>query len=168
MNRMKQVVCLTAAMLAVTASSAWGASIYYEGQAVPTDVPPLMIEGRTMVPLRLLESLGDIVVDWQQERRIAVVVTGTPDNVTAIGVPIDKQQAFMMTGTLADFDAIGGMSDQIDWNRVTTIPLDVPAQIIDGRTMVPLRMISETLGYQVQWEASTETVTIAAPAAVAE
>ncbi|MEW6230659.1 MAG: copper amine oxidase N-terminal domain-containing protein, partial [Bacillota bacterium] len=36
--------------------------------------------------------------------------------------------------------------------------LDVPAQIIDGRTMVPVRFVSETLGAEVDWHSETSTV----------
>jgi len=38
--------------------------------------------------------------------------------------------------------------------------LDVPPQIINGRTMVPVRFISEGLGAEVGWEDKTKTVTI--------
>ena len=69
-----------------------------------------------------------------------------------------------MTGTLAEFDAIGVSTDNIDWERVQIIPLDVPAQIVEGRMMVPLRLISEAMGYQVTWDSVTETVLIVPPA----
>lgn len=37
---------------------------------------------------------------------------------------------------------------------------DVPAQIIEGRTMVPLRFVAEVLGAEVGWDGKTYTVTI--------
>ncbi len=40
------------------------------------------------------------------------------------------------------------------------ISLDVPPQIINGRTMVPIRFVSENLGAEVGWESNTKTVTI--------
>ena len=40
------------------------------------------------------------------------------------------------------------------------IPLDVPAMIIQGSTMVPLRFMSEALGADVNWQAHTNTVRI--------
>lgn len=40
---------------------------------------------------------------------------------------------------------------------------DVPAQIINGRTMVPLRAIAEYFGKAVNWDAKSNTVTIAGP-----
>lgn len=41
-----------------------------------------------------------------------------------------------------------------------TVTLDVPAQIVDGRTMVPLRFIAESLGMEVHWDNATKTVHI--------
>jgi len=40
------------------------------------------------------------------------------------------------------------------------LQLDVPAQIINGRTMVPIRIIAEQFHVQVQWNNATRTVTI--------
>ena len=38
--------------------------------------------------------------------------------------------------------------------------LDVPAQIVSDRTLVPVRAISESFGYKVDWDAKTQGVTI--------
>lgn len=46
------------------------------------------------------------------------------------------------------------------WLNDTTVTLSVPAQSIDGRTMVPLRSVSESLGADVGWDPDTETITI--------
>ncbi|MDI9480080.1 MAG: copper amine oxidase N-terminal domain-containing protein [Bacillota bacterium] len=63
--------------------------------------------------------------------------------------------------------AIGGV-----WQAATPVKIvldgyelktEVPAQIIDGRTMVPLRVIAETLGAQVEWDADNYTVNIEPP-----
>jgi len=40
------------------------------------------------------------------------------------------------------------------------IEFDVPPQIIDNRTMVPLRAISEALDAKVEWDEQTQTITI--------
>ena len=45
----------------------------------------------------------------------------------------------------------------IDGKEITP---DVPAIIMDGRTLVPVRIVSETLGAEVAWDPSTYTVTI--------
>lgn len=149
------------------AMPAWGAGLYYEGHRVETDVPPMIVENRTLIPLKTLEAMGDVVVDWQEARQTAVVLTGTAEEVTALAVPIGSSRAYQMTGTVADFEAIGVSTDNIDWDRVQIITLDVPAQIVEGRTMVPLRLISEALGYKVTWDAITQTVLVE-PALAAE
>lgn len=48
-------------------------------------------------------------------------------------------------------------SDKLFNNGVQTI-LDVPAQIIDDRTMIPLRAIFEALGASVSWDGETQTI----------
>lgn len=42
-----------------------------------------------------------------------------------------------------------------------SISMDTPAQIINGRTMVPVRFVSEALGAKVSWDEKTSTVIIA-------
>jgi len=41
----------------------------------------------------------------------------------------------------------------------TALEFDVPPQVTDGRTLVPLRAIFEALGAEVNWNADTQTVT---------
>ncbi|MBI2874809.1 MAG: trypsin-like peptidase domain-containing protein [Firmicutes bacterium] len=52
----------------------------------------------------------------------------------------------------------------VDGREVAT---DIPPTIIDGRTMVPVRFVSEALGAEVQWDAGTRTVRIATPGSAA-
>jgi len=52
---------------------------------------------------------------------------------------------------------IGNKIAYVDGNQLT---LDVPPQIINGRTMVPVRFVSEGLGAEVGWDGTTKTVTI--------
>ena len=99
------------------------------------DVMPVIINGRTLVPLRgIFETLG-ARVSWEQETK------------TIIGSKNDKVIVLQADNLLA---SVGG-------NEVT---LDVPPQIISGRTMVPVRFISEALGAEVGWDNDTKTVSI--------
>lgn len=45
--------------------------------------------------------------------------------------------------------------------------LDVPAQILEGRTMVPLRFLSEAFGARVGWDGIQQLVSITYPVQVA-
>jgi hypothetical protein len=88
------------------------------------DVPPVVSQGRVLVPLRVIfEALG-AEVKWDGATRRA---TGTKENTTVI-LEIDNREA-LLNGKV--------------------VLLDVPAAVINGRTMVPARFIAESLGAEV-------------------
>lgn len=99
------------------------------------DVPPAIIEGRTLVPLRaIFQSLG-ADVKWDPETQI---ITANRHDKSIIL-------------------QLGNKSAVINGQQVT---LDVPPQSISGRTMVPARIIAEALGAGVLWEESSRAVLI--------
>jgi hypothetical protein len=99
------------------------------------DVKPITIDGRVLVPVRgVFEHMG-VNVDWEPANR-AVYATG---NNREVVLYVNKRVA------------------KVDGNDVT---LDVPAMIYAGRTMVPLRFISEAMGAEVAWMPATNTVAI--------
>ncbi len=103
---------------------------------------PQIVDGRTLVPVRFVsESLG-AVVEWNGETREVSIMDGTNNIVLEIDSP---------------YVVVNG--------KVET--LDVPAQIIDDSTMVPIRFVSETLGANVEWDGETRTVTIDKPMTIA-
>jgi hypothetical protein len=110
-------------------------TVLVNGQPLELDVPPLIEDGRTLAPVRAIaESLG-AVVDWDPvARRVEIVFN--EDVVTLI---IDSTDAYM-NGQLKK--------------------LDVPARIVDGRTLIPARFISESLHAEVDWDAVSRTVII--------
>jgi len=121
--------------LALTASAQEPVKVTIDGQFITVDVPPTIIDGRTLVPVRaIFESLG-VEVDWDESTR---TVIGTKGSIK-IELPIDNKYA--------------KKSGQ-------NIELDVPATIIDGRTLVPTRFIAESLGCNVDWDGNTRTVII--------
>ncbi len=110
-------------------------SVFVNGTRVNFDVAPTIIDGRTLVPLRaIFESLG-ATVEWDDFTK---TVTGTKDGTTI------KMTVGQNTFTVND--------------EVKT--LDVPSQIIDGRTLVPVRAISESFGVDVEWHAEIKTVCV--------
>ncbi|MFY9233509.1 MAG: copper amine oxidase N-terminal domain-containing protein [Fimbriimonadaceae bacterium] len=94
---------------------------------------PQMVRGRVMVPLRgVFEKIG-ATIEWFPAKNLVKATRGG----TTIECWIGKK-----------FAAVDG--DQT--------PLDVPAMILSGRTLVPLRFFSEALGARVSWNAGTWTV----------
>lgn len=101
-----------------------------------TGTQPMVVRGRAMVPLRgVLEQMGAFV-GWDQVTRTVFAQKSGTD----VQLPIGSQTA-----------TVNGR----------TVTLDVPAQIIGGSTMVPLRFLSEALGSEVAWDNGTRTVMIA-------
>ncbi len=96
---------------------------------------PLQMQGRTLVPVRgVLEKLGAEVA-WVPSTRSVIASTPSMDIQLHLG---DNQAT-------------------VNGKQVT---LDVPAQEINGHTMVPLRFLGEALGGVVKWDDATRTVTI--------
>jgi|GEM_PF-2912794 len=109
---------------AEAASSVKG--IVVNGETVRTDVAPVIENGRTLVPLRgVLEALGAQVY-WNESSRNAVAFLG--DSSVSV--------------TIGDYTA---------YSNGSPVALDVPAKIINDRTMVPIRFMAESLGYEVSF-----------------
>ncbi len=117
--------------------------VYIDGRLAHFDVPPTIIQGRVLVPLRgVFEQLG-ANVDYDARTQHIVAIRGTQIVELTIG------------------------SRQATVNGAPRL-LDVPAFTMGGCTMVPLRFISESLEADVQWNAASQTILIgtagAAPA----
>jgi len=109
-------------------------SIELDGNKLTLDTPPIIDNGRTLVPMRaIFEALG-AGVEWD----------GATSTVTASVGDTEIQLV------------IGGKA----FKNGTAVNLDVPAKLYEGRTMVPLRFVSESLGAKVDWDSSTQTIII--------
>ena len=127
-------------VLGVFASAALHANeigVTIDGVAVEFDGQlPTIVGGRTLVPVRgVFEALG-FDVAWNQDSATATLIN-------------------------ADFVVIITVGSDYFRTNGAEIPLDVPAQIIAGRTMLPIRAVVESVGYSVDWEQATSTVVIA-------
>lgn len=131
------------AILAATAVLGSGAAIAQQRISVIVDGSPVMfrgvgpqeVNGRVLVPLRgVLEQMG-AYVDWQPAGQLVTATKGDTDIQLRIGDRVAR----------------------VD-NRPVT--LDVPAMIVRGNTMVPLRFMSEALGAEVRWEPQQYAVLI--------
>ena len=99
------------------------------------DQPPIIYNDRTLVPLRAIFEALDAAVAWDDNTR---TVTAVRDGV-AVKFTIDAYQ-FYKNGEAID--------------------LDVPSMIVNDRTLVPVRAISEAFGCIVDWDGDTKQVII--------
>ena len=102
------------------------------------DQAPVAVDGRTLVPVRgVFEMLG-FDVDWDNATNTAIISSVDYEMRITIG-----SNVFTVNGTEHN--------------------LDVPAQSIGGRTMVPIRLPLESVGKEVDWNGATSTVIITVP-----
>jgi hypothetical protein len=99
------------------------------------DVPPVIINGQAYLPIRSVSESFGAAVDWDQE---SLTVTVSTEYAT-ITSRINNTTAY-----------IDGEPTQIDG----------PSLLLAGKTYVPLRFISESLGLQVDWHAPTQMIQI--------
>ena len=101
--------------------------VVVNGKQLILDVQPIILNDRVMVPLRAIFQELDLSLQWDELNKI---VTGTKEDIK-IELTIDQYIA-KVNGKL--------------------IKLDTPATIINGRTLVPIRFIAESLGCHVKWD----------------
>lgn len=132
---MKRILAtvLAAMMLATTANAV---ELYIDFTKLDPPMPPVIVDGSTLVPMRaIFEALG-ADVEWDAETRTAKGTRGD----TVVEIPIDSRTAY-----------VNGESKE----------LAVPAQLINNSTMVPARFVSESMGCVVTWNGETSTAAVA-------
>ncbi len=105
------------------------------GQHKTIDGKPFILEGRTYVPLRVVAEGFGADVTWVEQTKGINITLG------------DKVISMQIGSTRAMVN-----------NEI--VNLDAPPTIRNGRTFVPIRFVSETLGAEVEWIQSTRTVKI--------
>lgn len=121
-------------------------NIVIDGEELNLDVVPQIIDGRVMVPIRgVLENLGALV-KWDDETQ---TVSARKSSKT-VSLEIGSNDVTLDKGETNDDGSA----------KTETIQTDVAAQLVSDRTLVPLRVISEAMGYSVDWNDETYTVSI--------
>lgn len=144
---MKKIIAL--ALSAMMAVSAMGVTALADDEpikvlingselAIPEgDTQPFIDSDRTLVPMRaIFEALG-AQVNWDGETRTIV----SYDPISDVSITMQIDSATMFVGE-------------------TPIELDVPAKIVNDRTVVPVRAIAEGMSSKVDWDGATRTVTV--------
>ena len=108
------------------------------GVASQMDVAPVIVNDRTMVPVRFIAEAMGGTVDWNSDSQTAYITY----NGSLVEVPIQ-----------ADIILVNGEA----------VTIDTPSQIINDRTMIPLRAVAEGLGLDVGYDNNTRTITLTQP-----
>lgn len=134
--------------------------VILNGTELSLDIPPQTINDRTMVPMRaLFEVLGADVyfIDENENQFFKRIVAVKNDIKVFLAItPIANLNKEITRTYCKNFDEY--YLNSADYNPEMHIELDVAPIIIDGRTLVPLRAVSECLGVNVEWNDSLKTV----------
>jgi len=101
------------------------------------DVLPFIQDGRTLIPIRFIGDALGAEIDW---------TNATDDRPLIVHITLDGQTLNIPIGETTP--------------QLAELGLDVHAQIISGRTVVPLRFVSEFFGAVVYWDDETRSIEI--------
>lgn len=132
------LLVLISILLPTTISAEENISLIVNCNKIQMDVNPIIQNERTLIPIRALEKM-DFLVSWDDVNKKVKV---SKDN-SYLELQINNVEVIKNTN-----------------NVVEKLYLDTPPIIYNSRTMVPVRFISETMGYIVEWDGKTKTVTI--------
>ncbi|HCC07848.1 MAG TPA: hypothetical protein DEP72_06800 [Clostridiales bacterium] len=105
------------------------------GKQVDTEMPPIILNDRTLVPARdVFEKLG-AKVKWDEKYKQVYIIYGSK----TIILTINNKTAYI--------------------NQITS-ELDVPAKLINGKTMIPVAFVAKGLGFKVNWVEKTRIVEV--------
>ncbi|MCL6635019.1 MAG: copper amine oxidase N-terminal domain-containing protein [Peptococcaceae bacterium] len=114
---------------------AGGIKVFVRGQRPNFDVRPVIQNGRTLVPVRAISEALGAKVDYDPNNRKVFINNGSIN----IELTVDDDSA-----------VVNGRN----------VKLDQAATVVNGRTLVPLRFVSENFGARVDWDGETQTVTV--------
>jgi hypothetical protein len=117
---------------------------YVNDQLQMMDAAPIIENGRTLLPIRYVATPLGATVDWDPVQDMITVIL---DSKT-IQLWINQNTA-----------NVNGATVMIDPGNPDVTPIVVPP----GRTMLPLRFVSEQLGCQVDWDPAQQMVTVTYP-----
>ncbi|RNB91806.1 LysM peptidoglycan-binding domain-containing protein [Brevibacillus fluminis] len=110
-------------------------SLLIDGKGVVSDVKPTIQNGRMLVPIRAIAENTGAAVSYEDTTKTVTVTQGTNKILLYIG------------------KAIGYVNEK-------RVILDATPMISKGRTLIPLRFISQSLGYQVDWDKRAEVAIV--------
>ncbi len=141
------ITAVGAAGSAAAADSEKSIAVFVDNRTVCfEDQEPVIEDSRTLVPLRGVLEAMDARVEWNAEQR--KVTINSYDNRTRLVLTIDNPEIRKLNFiTVTD-------------SELEIVTTDVAPKIINDRTMIPLRVISENMNADVDWNAENYTVNI--------
>lgn len=115
-----------------------GNGTYVVNEEVRQDTAPYIKNGRTYLPLRYAAyavGIGDNSIYWEGTTKTAYLAK---DN-EIMSIRVGEMMIFKGT---------------------TVIITDAPAELVNGRVMLPLRSIAEALGCEVEWDGDNQRVIV--------
>lgn len=139
---MKRFIALiTALILLHTVGYCSGISVVIDNEPVAFDTAPIIYNERTMVPMRqIFEQLG-CGIEWLGESKTVIAAK----NNLLVAMQIGSNKV---------------IKTDIEKGTTEVIESDTAPIIHNERTMIPVRVISEALGYEVLWDAENNAVVI--------
>ncbi|WP_334072414.1 MULTISPECIES: stalk domain-containing protein [Paenibacillus] len=123
------------------APSAAPVNILLDGVRIQPAAAPKIVDGAVLVPMRGLFEAQGAKLAWDGGTKTVTATKGGAKLTYRLG------------------------ESQADLNG-RTMPVDVPGEVVDGHTLVPLRLVSEALGSTVVWEEDARTVRITSAAVI--
>jgi spore germination protein len=110
-------------------------SVYIDGEKIESRESPYLIDGRALVPVRLIMEGIKADVNWLPEDKKAIIKNGPHEIILSVG---------------QDYGLVNGVK----------YPMDVSISIIESRIYIPLRFLGESLGAKVDWDPAARSVLI--------
>lgn len=141
--------------------------LWVHGDFIESDVEPILENGRTLVPIRVISETLGYDVAWDEEL-FTVTVSDyaektstfkklfilTIDNKTVVDYDVTKiNKLFLENPTDEKLNTV--MKDS-----AKPIEIDVAPRLVEKRTFVPLRVVAELLGEEVDWDLENWTAVV--------
>lgn len=124
-------------------------TVLLNGEKLEFDQPPMIVNDRVMVPMRAIFEAFNAAVFFQSTE-----IDGT--YIDAFTEQVNLSMYSTAAGGKGEWQILRNTPD----GGTESIPFDVAPFIYNDRTLVPVRVVSETLGADVKWDSSTNTVII--------
>lgn len=177
MVNLKNLIVSSLAVATIFSTSAFTQKVYassdikmvVDGKNVVFDEPPAMYNERVYVPIRALLENVDNYMKWDEsvgeksdyEKKVVMTWDETYKTVNYMNSYKNNFVHFVVinpaTGNVhTELDLLKGGTESYTFKGSTT--LQPTPKIINGRTLLPVRAVAESYGYDVDWDGDTRTV----------